>query len=133
MNAEQDSILLVEDDPDLREALVGALSDERYQVSGVANGSEALVSLKTKPWPGLILLDLLMPVMNGWVFCEKVRLDPDLAKIPIVVMSGAVSRDPQSPYFIDVDAFVTKPIHMEDLLTTLRRILSDGAASPEKR
>jgi CheY-like chemotaxis protein len=127
------SILLVEDDADLREALVGALADERYQVVGVSNGREALESLKTGPRPSLILLDLLMPVMNGWVFCERVRHDPALAKIPIVAMSGAASRDPQSPYFIDVEAVVTKPIHMEALLETLRGILPDGTSSLEQR
>ena len=127
------SILLVEDDGDLREALVGALADERYEVVGVANGREALESLKAGPRPSLILLDLLMPVMNGWVFCERVRQDPELAKIPIVAMSGAASRDPQSPYFIDVEAFVTKPVHMEALLDTLRSILPSGASSLEAR
>ncbi|HEX2657998.1 MAG TPA: response regulator [Polyangia bacterium] len=127
------SILLVEDDDDLREALVGALADERYQVKGVANGSEALETLKTGPRPNLILLDLLMPVMNGWVFCERVRQDPQLSKIPIVAMSGAASRDPQSPYYIDVEAFVTKPVHMESLLETLRSVLPEDAPSLETR
>ena len=106
---------------------------ETCPVVGVANGRQALDSLANRPRPSLILLDLLMPVMNGWVFCEHVRRDPDLAKIPIVVMSGAVSRDPASPYFIDVDAFVTKPIYMETLLATLERILRSGARSLELR
>ena len=127
------SILLVEDDDDLRDALVGALADERYRVVGVANGREALDSLKTGPRPSLILLDLLMPVMNGWVFCERIRQDPELAKIPIVAMSGAASRDPQSPYFIDVEAFVSKPVHMDALLETLRRILPNGTPALEAR
>jgi CheY-like chemotaxis protein len=127
------SILLVEDDGDLRDALVGALADEHFQVVGVANGHEALETLKGGARPTLILLDLLMPVMNGWVFCERIRQDPELAKIPIVAMSGAASRDPQSPYFIDVEAFVSKPVHMDALLDTLRSILPDGTPSLEAR
>jgi len=119
-------ILLVDDDIELRDELALALTEAGYQVTSAANGREALELLKARPLPRLIVLDLLMPVMNGWDFCLATRSDPTVGKIPIVVTSGAVSRDPSSPYYIDVDDFITKPFDLDDLLVKIRR-LSAGA------
>lgn len=119
-------ILLVDDDIELRDELALALTEAGYQVTSAANGREALELLKARPLPRLIVLDLLMPVMNGWDFCLATRRDPTVGKIPIVVTSGAVSRDPSSPYYIDVDDFVTKPFNLDELLLKIRR-LSAGA------
>ncbi len=117
-------VLIVDDDAELRDALAEALVDEGYLVTVASNGREGLDriadSLKDNHWAGVVLLDLLMPVMNGWEFCAAVRSNPAIARIPIVGMSGAVSRDPESPYFIAVDDFVAKPINMPDLLAKLR-------------
>lgn len=119
-------VLIVDDDDDLRDALAEALIDEGYVVAMACNGREGLDrlqdNLKAGRLPGVVLLDLLMPVMNGWEFCEAVRSDPATARIPIVGMSGAVSRDPGSPYFIAVDDFVAKPINMPDLLAKLQSV-----------
>jgi CheY-like chemotaxis protein len=123
---DQGPILLVDDDVELREELAAALTEVGYQVMSAANGREALELLKARPLPRLIVLDLLMPVMNGWDFCDATRRDPTVGKIPIVVTSGAVSRDPSSPYYIDVDDFITKPFNLDELLVKIRR-LSAGA------
>lgn len=119
-------ILLVDDDSELRDELAAALSEAGYDVVSAANGREALDRLKARPLPRVIVLDLLMPVMNGWEFCDATRGDPTMGKIPIVVTSGAVSRDPSSPYYIDVDDFITKPFDLDELLVKIRR-LSAGA------
>ena len=119
-------ILLVDDDAELRDELAAALTEVGYQVISAANGREALDLLKARPLPRVIVLDLLMPVMNGWDFCDATRSDPTVGKIPIVVTSGAVSRDPSSPYYIDVDDFITKPFDLDELLMKIRR-LSAGA------
>jgi len=119
-------ILLVDDAAELRDELAAALTEAGYDVVSASNGREALDVLKARPLPRVLVLDLLMPVMNGWDFCDAARGDPAMGKIPIVVTSGAVSRDPASPYFIDVDDFITKPFNLDELLMKIRR-LSAGA------
>jgi CheY-like chemotaxis protein len=119
-------ILLVDDDAELRDELAAALTEVGYDVVSASNGREALDLLKACPLPRVIVLDLLMPVMNGWDFCDAARGNPTTGKIPIVVTSGAVSRDPASPYYIDVDDFITKPFDLDELLLKIRR-LSTGA------
>ncbi|MES1205881.1 MAG: response regulator [Pseudomonadota bacterium] len=119
MKEPQRPVLLVEDDTELREAVAEALEDAGYAVLVAANGREGLDLVRGEHPPAVVLLDLLMPVMNGWEFCEAMRASPETARVPIVVMSGAVSRDPQSPYFMGVDDFLAKPINMPDLLAKL--------------
>jgi CheY-like chemotaxis protein len=120
------SILLVEDDAELCEELADALRTLGFEVFPTANGREALARLAhdTAP-PSVILTDLLMPVMNGWELRAALKERSETARIPVVVMSGAVSRDPRSPYYIDVDDFVAKPINLDDLLMKLRRLHGD--------
>jgi CheY-like chemotaxis protein len=129
MTGRRGLIMLVEDDAELRDALGGALEEEGYAVVLASNGRQALDRLKTLPLPNVILLDLLMPVMNGWEFCKHTKADPAVAGIPIVAMSGAVSRDPASPYFIDVNDFVKKPINLKDLLGKLPKYTAREAES----
>src|SRR5262249_54943332 len=77
------TVLIVDDDRDIREALTQALVEGGYTAVGVANGQEALRWLRTAtPAPCLILLDLAMPVMNGWQFRSEQQRDPGLAAIP---------------------------------------------------
>lgn len=120
------SILLVEDDPELCEELAEALRTQGFEVVTTSNGREALARLGDETThPSVILTDLLMPIMNGWELRAALKERPETARIPVVVMSGAVSRDPRSPYYIDVDDFVTKPINLDDLLVKLRRLPGD--------
>ena len=113
-------LLLIDDDDDLRDTLSEALTEAGFVVSSAANGREALKHLEAGSRPDVILLDLLMPVMNGWQFCQARKADPELAGIPVIAMSAAVSRDPGSPYYLDVDDFVAKPIELDDLVTKLK-------------
>jgi CheY-like chemotaxis protein len=123
-------VLLVDDDQDLRESIGESLEAAGFTVVGKANGREALDYLMANELPLAILLDLLMPVMNGWQFCEERKAHPSLAEIPIIAMSAAVSRDPWSPYYLDVDDFVAKPIDLDDLIAKLH---SYGQRSTEAR
>src|SRR5580765_7790969 len=82
------SILLVEDDFDMRDALIPILEYAGHHVVGAANGREALEQLRAGPKPSLILLDLMMPVMNGTEFRAEQLRDPALASIPVVVVSA---------------------------------------------
>ena len=115
-------LLLIDDDQDLRESMTDALQGSGFVVSSAANGQEALDLLASGDPPDVILLDLLMPVMNGWQFCEERKRDPRWAEIPIIAMSAAVSKDPWSPYYLDVDDFVAKPVELDDLLAKLAAV-----------
>jgi CheY-like chemotaxis protein len=83
-------ILVVEDDDDIRDALREMLVDEGYAVEVATNGAEALDRLRAMvAKPCLVLLDLMMPVMDGWTFLAEQRRDADLAGVPVVVLSAA--------------------------------------------
>src|SRR5262245_34872901 len=81
-------VLIVDDDYDIRATLHEILSDEGYDVASSANGFEALQALRSGTAPCLILLDLMMPVMDGWQFRAQQLSDPTLASIPVVVLSA---------------------------------------------
>jgi CheY-like chemotaxis protein len=81
-------ILIVEDNADLRDSLAELLQYEGYEVARAANGQEALRYLRECPPPCLILLDLMMPVMNGWEFRKQQLLDPTLSSIPVAIVTG---------------------------------------------
>jgi CheY-like chemotaxis protein len=85
----RDYILVVEDDRDLREILAEALELEGYDTVCVEHGEAALRHLETGGRPCLILLDLMMPVMDGWTFRREILKDQSLATIPVVVMTAA--------------------------------------------
>ncbi len=82
-------ILVVEDDLSTREALSMLLSAEGYGVSTAADGVAALEQLRDGQRPGLILLDLMMPLMDGWQFRHEQLRDPSLANIPVIVCSAS--------------------------------------------
>jgi two-component system chemotaxis response regulator CheY len=108
-------LLLVDDDDDLRVSLAEALEDAGFAVVQAENGQRALALLESER-PDVVLLDLLMPVLNGWQFCQAKDQNPTTAAIPVIAMSAAVSKDPGSPYFIDVDDFIAKPVELDELL-----------------
>ena len=82
------SILVVDDDPDVRDAVADVLVDEGYGVTGVSSGREALKHLQQHMRPSLILLDMLLPEMDGWLLRQELKKSPDLASIPIVILSA---------------------------------------------
>ena len=114
------SILIVEDDLDLREALSEVLRDEGYTVAMAADGREALDLLRRQSRPSLILLDLTMPVMNGWQFRAEQRQDPDLSGIPVVVLSAG-ERLAEQVTALGITDYVRKPIELSRLLRLIER------------
>jgi CheY-like chemotaxis protein len=111
-------VLVVEDDADIREAMVAILESEGYDVSVAGDGAEALAQLKAGSRPCIILLDLMMPVMDGWTFCQETGKDTELAAIPIVVVSALTRQDPRNGCVRAVDR-LSKPLNFGKLLATL--------------
>lgn len=109
------SVLVVEDNKDIQAAIKLALESEGYNVLTADNGKEAFEQLNQNPTPCLILLDLMMPVMNGWEFSEKISHDLILSNIPIVVVTafGDKKATPKS------EALIQKPIDLDALLSTV--------------
>lgn len=111
-------ILVVEDDSAIREVLTDVLEGEGYEVLNAANGREAIQLLRSSTLPCLILLDLMMPVMNGWQFRAEQCQDPVLAPVPVVVIS-ADSDLPIKAAEIRANDFIKKPIELNRLLNTI--------------
>jgi two-component system, OmpR family, response regulator CpxR len=123
-------ILVIDDDPDLRRALTEVLEDEGYDVSCAQNGADALQALEGTA-PSAILLDLTMPVMDGWTFRERQRSDAKLAAIPTVVISAAYS-DSRQVSRLAPDAFLAKPFDVGVLTETLQRVCAPpGEPAPQ--
>jgi CheY-like chemotaxis protein len=117
-------VVVVEDDEDLRELVVQVLSDSGFESEGCADGRAALEALRRPGGtPAVVLLDLEMPVMNGWEFRHAQLEDPLLAAIPVVVASSA---DPTS---IPADAYLAKPYELGELCQVLARLSLRASAA----
>ncbi|MFL5264118.1 MAG: response regulator [Anaeromyxobacteraceae bacterium] len=110
------TVLIIEDDEQVRDAIAEALQDEGYTVRIAANGREALDALRTgQSEPRLILLDLAMPVMDGWEFLRERERQPRLAGIPVCAVTAAEDLP------TDVEHGIRKPFRLEDLLEVVAR------------
>jgi CheY-like chemotaxis protein len=112
-------VLIVEDDPDIRDTLQDILDYEGYNPVGVADGREALDWLKEHPAPCLILLDLMMPRMSGWEFRTRQQQEPSLRSVPVVLVSGLGDTASEARR-LQATAYLNKPINMKALLETVR-------------
>lgn len=107
-------ILVVEDDADAREAMISLLQMKGYRAFPAGNGKEALDYLKRAPVPDLIILDLWMPVMDGWQFRTEQVKDPRLKEIPVVVVTALSDQAD-----VDADEVIIKPVDVDQLLTAV--------------
>jgi CheY-like chemotaxis protein len=111
-------VLIVEDDADLREMMAQLVTLEGFKADAVANGKEALDYLKRGARPDVILLDLMMPVMDGWEFRRRQREDPQFASVPVIVLSAL---DGSRAAGVDGVAFLKKPLDFDLLLNLVRQ------------
>jgi len=116
----QGRVLIVDDNPDTREALGDLLGALGYCVADAADGMEALEYLHSHDRPDLILCDLVMPRMNGWVFRIEQQRDPALAGIPVVFLSGVHDARSAAEYLRAAN-HLEKPIDPELLCAILRQ------------
>lgn len=114
------SILVVDDDGDIREAIGEALRCDGYEVQEAADGCEAWESLKDGFRPCLIVLDLMMPRMNGYQFRERQLADPSNKDIPVLVVSAAANETELSR--LGVNHRLKKPFDLDDLISAVEHV-----------
>ena len=114
-------VLIVDDDPDIRDAMEELLSDRGFSVLRASNGADALRLLRTlETPPAIILLDIMMPVMDGYAFLEERRKDPSLSRVPVAVITAGQGVDlarlggPMPVLY--------KPISVPELMIALRSV-----------
>jgi DNA-binding response OmpR family regulator len=117
--------MIVEDDRDTREMLERFLQLEGFEVRTAANGRVALESLRSEGSPCVILLDLMMPVMDGWQFREAQVRDPEFSNVPVIVVSAAGPRTGIPA--IHADGWLSKPVDFEELLATIGAVCAPPA------
>jgi CheY-like chemotaxis protein len=119
---ERKTILVIEDDAMTRQSLGMILGPAGYATCEAADGQEALLLLQRGPRPDLIVLDLLMPGMDGWHFRREQLRVPALAAIPVVVCSGTGDADLHAAA-LGAAGFLDKPIDADQLLEMVARVL----------
>ncbi len=115
------AVLVVDDETDIREAVSEVLADEGFEVLGAQDGAEALRQARAHH-PVLVLLDLMMPGMNGWEFSAAQLGDPELSRIPVIVLSalGRVAG-------MDAAGYIQKPFELDELITAVRQHAQQAA------
>jgi len=116
-------ILVVDDEPDLTDIILTFLEGAGYQVTTENSSVKAIE--KAKFWkPNLVLLDITMPVMDGYAVCQELKKDPKTADIPVVFLTGKDPNDDnQRSFKVGADLFIKKPFSCESLLEIVRIVL----------
>jgi CheY-like chemotaxis protein len=124
-------IMVIDDDADVRSALTDLFRDQGYRVVGVADGGEGVRYLSREELPQLILLDLMMPVADGWQFRAEQLMNPALASIPVIVITASPDSDATRTLGLDV---VAKPFDTRRLLSLVRLHCGGrhGEAAPDE-
>jgi len=123
------TILVVDDHPDVVR-LVRAALGKRYEVIGAANGEEALAMVADSR-PSLILLDVMMPVLDGFRVLHRLKSDPETTDLPIIMLTGRDrDHDMALGLSLGADCYLTKPFDPRDLVTLIARHLEVGAGAP---
>jgi two-component system response regulator MprA len=111
-------LLVVDDDREIRETLRTALEDEGFTVAVAANGAEAMAKMHDRP-PRLVLLDLMMPIVDGWEVLDRMRTDPSLAEVRVCVCSAVADVRSTGADFV-----LRKPFEVDALLGIVGQVAS---------
>jgi two-component system cell cycle response regulator DivK len=131
--SERPCVLLVDDYPDAREMYSEYLQYSGFDVLEAGNGIEALQQAIDRE-PDIILMDLSLPVMDGWEATRRLKADPRTARIPVVALTGhALAGISEGARRAGCDAFVTKPCLPEDLVKEIRKVLDQPSSSTGKK
>jgi two-component system phosphate regulon response regulator PhoB len=124
--------LVVEDDPDQLEAIRGNLKEAGFAIGTATNGVDALVKTRSVS-PDLIVLDLMLPQLNGLDICKTLREDPATASIPVIMLTGMDSYFTRVAGFeAGINVFLTKPYHPEELISKVEELLNSTAPAGGK-
>ncbi len=122
-------ILIVDDDPDLVEAVTMILESKHYKVAAAYGGIEGLQKAKTEN-PDLIVLDVMMPDKDGYAVCKELKANPTLNRIPILLLTAVVSKIPTTRYTqqmgmeTEADDYIDKPVEPEVLVKRIEALLA---------
>jgi two-component system alkaline phosphatase synthesis response regulator PhoP len=122
-------ILIVDDDPDLVEAVTMILESKNYDVAAAYGGVEGLQKAKTEN-PDLIVLDVMMPDKDGYAVCRELKKDPKMGSIPILLLTAVASKISTTRYTqqmgleTEADDYIDKPVEPETLVTRIEALLS---------
>lgn len=126
MAGQKPSILIVDDDPVIRRLLQVNFRLEGYEVETAALGQES-IELARSSRPDVIVLDVMMPGMDGWEVCRKMREEPSLADVPIVFLSAkSQDQNREDSAELGIAAYVTKPFDPSELVTIVEQALDYG-------
>ena len=126
---EKKLILVVDDDPDLVEAVSMKLESENYRVARAYDGNEAWEKIKEER-PALIVLDVMMPEKDGYTVCRELKSDPEYKDISVILLTAVGEAVPSTTYtHMDgktalADDFIPKPIDMDELMEIIRQDIS---------
>lgn len=116
-------ILLVDDDSDMTQVLTELLKSERWNVKAVSDGEQAL-QLLHHFIPSLIITDVLLPKMDGWQLCRKIKAHPDFQKIPVLVITAKADHISElMSYESGADAYISKPFDNEEFISMVQELL----------
>jgi two-component system alkaline phosphatase synthesis response regulator PhoP len=122
-------ILIVDDDPDLVEAVSTILESKGYEVAAAYGGVEGLVKARTEN-PDLIVLDVMMPDKDGYMVCKELKADPTYRSIPILLLTAVVANIPTSKYTqqmgmeTEADDYVDKPVEPDELVKRIEVLIA---------
>jgi DNA-binding response OmpR family regulator len=123
-------LLIVEDDPDTVEMLRVALTAANYTVNTALTGPEALSKAHDSP-PDLVLLDLILPEMNGFDVCERLRRDPVTESVPIIIVTALPGELPRlAGKEAGANAYIRKPFEVQELVSRVGQLLAQCHTSP---
>jgi two-component system alkaline phosphatase synthesis response regulator PhoP len=121
-------ILIVDDDPDILDNIITVLETQPYRLGTARDGKKCLEMMKDQV-PDLLILDLLMPRMDGWGVIREMRSEPRYAKVPIMILTTVVEDASRRRYELEtgmamaVQAYVQKPVMPTDLIRRVKRLL----------
>ncbi|MBP1698239.1 MAG: response regulator receiver protein [Deltaproteobacteria bacterium] len=122
-------ILIVDDDPDLVEAVTMILRSKKFEVVAAYNGKEGIEKVKTER-PDLVVLDVMMPEKDGYSVCKELKSDPQWSRIPILLLTAVVSHVPTTRFTqqmgmeTEADDYIDKPVEPEVLVKRIEALLS---------
>jgi len=119
-------IMIVDDEPDLLEVVKLILESDNYKVVTAGSGQEALDKIE-KEMPDLVLLDIIMPKMDGWEVFSRIKSNPKTHEIPVIMLTAKDQRIDKliGLHVVRVDDYITKPFGRSELLERIRRVLQE--------